>query len=245
MIVAEIGLNHLGNKKYALEYIKKLIKTEIDAITFQVRENSFYKKKKFSHLNLELSSYKKFRDMIKKSGKKFGIAIADENLVDFFNKLDIDFYKILSKDIKNESLLKKVVKSKKKIFISTGMSNENDIKKLLLTLNPYKSKLTLIHTYLNYNMKDINLRAIVRLQEKIKIPIAYGHHSINPNVLFLAIAFRPSDFFFYVKENKKCIDEKHAIKLSDVSYIINNLKQLYAALGSGNKKRMNNSIEQK
>ena len=38
MLIAEIGLNHLGYAFQAQEYIEKLVKTDIEGITLQVRE---------------------------------------------------------------------------------------------------------------------------------------------------------------------------------------------------------------
>jgi len=47
VIVAEIGINHMGSEEYAETYIGALLKSKVDAITFQVRESEFYKKKKW------------------------------------------------------------------------------------------------------------------------------------------------------------------------------------------------------
>ncbi len=41
MIICEIGLNHMGNTKYANEYIDKIIKSKADGILFHIRENHF------------------------------------------------------------------------------------------------------------------------------------------------------------------------------------------------------------
>ena len=41
MIVAEIGLNHLGNEKLLKKYIKILNNSDVDAITIQVIKRFF------------------------------------------------------------------------------------------------------------------------------------------------------------------------------------------------------------
>ena len=43
MIVAEIGLNHLGNEKLLKKYIKILNNSDVDAITIQVIKKDFLK----------------------------------------------------------------------------------------------------------------------------------------------------------------------------------------------------------
>ena len=49
IVIAEIGLNHLDNRKYLFEIIKCLINIKIKKITLQFREEKFYlgKNKKF------------------------------------------------------------------------------------------------------------------------------------------------------------------------------------------------------
>ena len=48
MIIAEIGLNHLGSEEYLNEYLETLLKSSVDAVTLQVREPEFYKNTDFS-----------------------------------------------------------------------------------------------------------------------------------------------------------------------------------------------------
>ena len=58
MIIAEIGLNHLGNPNLADKYLDSLLNTEVDAITFQIRENDFYD----NPPSPEMKNYKLSRD---------------------------------------------------------------------------------------------------------------------------------------------------------------------------------------
>jgi len=44
MIIAEVGLNHLGSVVLANLYVEQLMATNIDAVTFQVREPEYYLK---------------------------------------------------------------------------------------------------------------------------------------------------------------------------------------------------------
>ena len=71
MIICEIGLNHMGNVKYANEYINKIIKSKPDGILFHIREKSYYK----IHPKLLLPDkfYATAISKIKKNNIKFGI----------------------------------------------------------------------------------------------------------------------------------------------------------------------------
>ena len=54
MIIAEVGLNHRGSFDLAKSYVNALIKTDVDAVTFQVREPGFYENEhKTSEVNFK------------------------------------------------------------------------------------------------------------------------------------------------------------------------------------------------
>ena len=100
-IITEIGMNHLGSFNQANYYVDTLIKANVDAITFQVRESEFYQKSSKHHLLLTDNDYINLCKKVKINNKKFGIAIADINKIDFFESIETDFYKIIRNDLVN------------------------------------------------------------------------------------------------------------------------------------------------
>ena len=235
MIICEIGLNHMGNTKYANEYIEKIIKTNADGILFHIREKSFYETN--PKLLLSDKFYINAIKKIKKHNLKFGITIADIDKIEFCKNIGVDFYKIFSRDILEKELIKKVVSTKKKIFVSTGISNIKEIEKFEKTIGNKKKQIILVHTHLNKDISKVNLNAMNELKEKFKMNIAYGNHAENPFVIYLSLAFQPSDILFYVKGSKykHHIDEPHSIELKKIEEFIVNLKILPSALGNKNK----------
>lgn len=97
MIICEIGLNHLGDEDYANHYINEVLKSNADAITFQVLKESFYENERFKKFRLEKEFYIKASQKIRDNKKDFGIAIDDVVAIDFLEQLDVSFYKVLSK----------------------------------------------------------------------------------------------------------------------------------------------------
>lgn len=237
MIIAEVGKNHHGSEDYANEYLKKSFKSGVDAILYHIREKEFYQKSDNKEKTLPDSFYNYAVEFSKKKKKKFGITLADIGKIDFLEEIGIDFYKILSQDIKNKNLIKKVVKTKKRVYISTGLSNFSEISKVIDFIKPNLENITLIHTTLRPDTKYVNLNAITKLSERFQLPVAYGNHCKNPLVLFTALAYQPSDIFFYVKGSKfkKHQDDLHAINLKNLPWYVKNLKELKYSLGSGKK----------
>ena len=243
-IIAEIGMNHLGSYEKAIEYVNCLIKSNVDAITFQIREPEFYDRSDKKHLMLTNDNYKNLCNIIKNHNKKFGIAIADIEKIDFFKSIDTDFYKIIRNDITNKNLVNKLIQTNKKLIVSTGVSSEEEIQKFL---NKFGNKnIVLNHTQLSYDVQDCNLSAIETLKTKYNYPISYGSHCSNENVLYMSLCYNPSDILFYVKDNIEQIkypDDKHAIMLRNVDNIVKNLKSLIHAVGTGIKEKMEIKIK--
>ena len=175
-LIAEIGLNHLGNERYLKTIQSFLSKKNIDGLTIQVPGESLMQQnqKKF------LLNDKKIINFIKVAKKQFkfvGIATDTSEKVDFFSKLNIDFFKVTSGMFTNINLIKKMQESSvKKIFLSTGFSNYQEIKKTLKKIKNRKN--LLIHTTFKKDIKDLNLKNINFLKKKFNIPVAYGNHSI-------------------------------------------------------------------
>ena len=238
MIIAEIGLNHLGSIKRAKKFIDKLVLTNVDAVTFQIREPEYK-----TPYTLPEWFYHSAKTYLKIHQKQFGIAIADVSKIDFFESLNVDFYKVIRNDILNTELINKLILTNKKIIVSTGTCSEEDIQ---IFIKKYKNNnIVLNHTQLSHNINDCNLSAISTLKNKFKINVSYGNHCTNHNVLYMALCYNPSDILFYVKGSPfyNYPDDKHAINIKNVKKISANLSELNQAIGSGIKNRMEIKIK--
>lgn len=236
MYIAEIGLNHLGSIERLKKYFDCLISTNVDAITIQIREKSYYEKNK--DLVIDAGIYSEMIKLTKKNNKKFGVAIADIDMIDFFESNNIDFYKVIRNDINNKKLIDRLILTKKKLIVSTGTSSEKELQNFIN--NYFKHNITLNHTQLSNNIDDCNLKAISNLKQKYNIDVSYGSHSRDIDVLYMSLCFEPSDILFYVKdtENLKFPDNDHAISIDNVSDVIENLIYFKRAIGTGKKKKM-------
>ena len=243
MFIAEIGLNHFGNEEFSDFLVESLTSEDIDAITFQVREPEFYDEKRSSFI-LSDEYYQKIINKVQKRDKLFGIALSDTNKLDFFETIGTDFYKILSKDIADIEFLKNFAsKTKKDVFLSTGLSDCVTINKALDILN---DNVTLIHTRLSNKIEDVNLKAIKFMKDKYDNNVAFGNHCANEIALSAASALEPSDYFFYIKSDKHhkhYPDDLHAIELKNIDRVITDINTIQAALGTGSKFSTKNTIE--
>jgi len=236
MIIVEIGLNHRGSETEALVMLQELLKTEVDAITFQIRESSYYDGTNPSRNKLSKEFYKKAIELTKSNNKKIGFAIADIDSVDYLNQNGADFWKTLSWDILNHDLQSLLQKTNKPVFISTGISSMDDI---IIASKKYKN-IKFIHTQLTYDVNEVNLNSIRTIRESTSVDVAFGLHCEDKNILYVCLGFEPTEIFFYVKGDSKETypDDKHAVLLTEVDNLVQEIKLLQTSIGEGNKEKM-------
>lgn len=245
LVIAEIGMNHMGDAAYADQYIDSLAAAGPDDLTFQVREKEYYAKQKTGESTvLSDEQYRLAAERVKEYGMRFGVTLCDLEKLGFFEEIGSDFYKVLSKDISDHGLVSGLLGTGKPVYVSTGMSGEDEIGAFLAGFDSIPPNLSLIHTQLSYDDADTNLRAIGRLRERFGIPIAFGLHSTDVNVLYASLGFQPSALFFYVKGERpiKHKDEQHAVLLSRCPEVISEIRRLEVMMGDGVKKKMENRI---
>ena len=135
VFIAEIGLNHLGNKKILNKYKSLLSKKKIDGITIQILKKSFFLKDKFKQFYLNKATHNEFFRSCSKKFKYVGLVTDDVNYILKTKKKYFNFIKILSKDVNNLNLIKccdnkDINKQKIRVKFPLNIS-ESFIKKLL------------------------------------------------------------------------------------------------------------------
>lgn len=224
MIVAEIGLNHLGDEKKLYKFLDNLKSKNVSAITIQIREKKFYTDNKSLHLNESI--HKKF---FKDARKNFfvGVAISDKKKIKFIKSLNINFVKILSKDFTNYSLVKSILAEQKETFLSIGNHPFHIIKKYFNLYRKINKKIKLIYTCFENRYYKLDLNKINIYRKVLNTSVSYGNHHVEKKKIIESLKYKPDFVFFYVKGNDNSIypDNKHAVKLNEVSQLIKKINE--------------------
>ena len=266
-IIAEAGVNHNGNLNVAKKLIKKASEAGADAIKFQTfkAENITSKysiKAKYQKINeqessnqfemlkkLEMSNRMHLECLkeCRKKNIKFMSSCFDLEGASFLNKLKVDIFKIPSGEINNLLLLRLVGSFKKKVILSTGMSNLSEIKKaisILINSGTKKKNITILHCNTEYPspFKDLNLNAINFLKKKLKINVGYSDHSLGIEVP-IAVTALGSDIIekhFTLNRKLKGPDHKCSIEPTELYLMVKSIRNIEIALGV-KKKLVSNS----
>ncbi|MDC3091733.1 N-acetylneuraminate synthase family protein, partial [Rickettsiales bacterium] len=184
-IIAEIGINHMGNYELARKMVIEAFKSGADAVKFQIinPEESYQEGtnsyKVFSKFKLKNFEYEKLFREFKKDSIVFATP-GDLSSLRFCDKIGMEAYKISSGLITNLPLIQEIAKKKKPIFVSRGMSDDKIIKKSLKILNEHDvKKKVLLHCVSIYpaDYEELNLRNIIGLKKKFNINIGYSDHT--------------------------------------------------------------------
>ena len=206
--IAEIGINHNGDIKNALQLIESAKLAGCDAVKFQKRtpeiatpRNSWdiiretpWGKMKYIDYKRKIEFGKKEYNTIDKFCKKVGIiwtaSCWDEPSVKFIEKYKVKFHKVPSACLTDLSLLKVLKKTKTPVIISTGMSTEKQIQKAVDILS--QKNLSILHCNSSYPAQNnqLNLKYIEKLKLMYKKSvIGYSGHEMNLTSSVAAVVF--------------------------------------------------------
>ena len=262
IIIAEAGINHNGK----IHLAKKLIQAEAnsgeDYIKFQTykTENMIiptaklasYQKKNIGNSNTQYQMLKKYE--LKKEAHKILIKYAarkrikflsspfDDESLSFLKKLNLDFIKVPSGEIDNYPFLKKLGQLKKKIILSTGMSNLKEVSYAINILRKYGAKrkyISILHCHTEYpsSPSNLNLNAICTLKNKFKLRVGLSDHSDNINAAAIAVALGAEIIEKHITLDKKMIgpDHKASANPQEFKRMVNLIRLTEKMLGNGKK----------
>ena len=252
-IIAEIGGN-FTNFNQAKKLINLAKKAKVDAVKLQTfkadtlasKEAMFDMKNtgKISQYNLfkKLQIDESLHNQIFSYCKKIKIECfstpAHQDDVDLLEKFKVNYHKIGSDDAVNIPLIRYVAKTKKKIILSTGMCNLNEIKKSVKNILKYNKKLSILHCLSDYpaDFNEINLRAIHTLKKQFpKITIGYSDHTIGPLASLCAVACGAEIIEKHFTYSKKLKGPDHMLSLDfkEMKWLVESIRKFEKMRGNG------------
>jgi sialic acid synthase SpsE len=200
--IAEIGINHNGDKEKALRLISYASESNCWAVKFQYRTDDFFAnndemgstliREELQRSNLKENWISDLIDYSKELGLKVGFSFfRKKDLVDFFETKEFhaDFIKIPSPEFRNLSLIKKA-KSFAPIMISYGGGEENEIRRYV-ELSELTRHDVIFHCISNYPIAIGNqqLEFLKRIKTFSKAQTGYSSHDEEWEVNLFAAQF--------------------------------------------------------
>lgn len=265
-IIAEAGVNHNGSIKLAKKLVDVAVDAGADAVKFQTfkaenlvtkkAEKANYQIKNTESLETQFQMLKKLelnlekhRELISYCSKKSIIFLSspfDLESIDLLHNLGLKILKIPSGEITNLPYLRYIGKLKKKIILSTGMANLNEIKdalNVLIHAGTKKKNITVLHANTEYPtpMKDVNLKAMLTIGKKFNVSYGYSDHTSGIEVDIAAVALGATciEKHFTLDCSMHGPDHKASLEPDEFYNMVKAIRNIEVALGNGIKRPSN------
>ncbi len=264
-IIAEAGVNHNGDLDIAKKLIEVAAHSGADFVKFQTfkaeqlatdvaPKAEYQKSEKLSHetqrkmlKKLEISE-EMHVELIKHSSE-FNIEFLstgfDIESVEMLIKLGINVIKIPSGEITNYPYLKYVGSQKKRVLLSTGMSNFNEIAAaidVLISSGTRSSQITVLHCTTAYPapMSDVNLSALLSIRNQFSVAIGYSDHTLGIDVPIAAVALGATiiEKHFTLDRSLPGPDHKASLEPNELMDMVRSIRNIELAMGDGLKQAM-------
>jgi len=259
-VVAESGVNHNGDVAIAKEMVDVAAKAGADAVKFQTfkaekmiskfapkaeyqrkttdeNESQFEMVKK---LELDQCAHKELIAYCQAKGIIFLSTPFDLESIDLLNDLGLKILKIPSGEITNLPYLRKVGGLKKKLILSTGMADLQEIGdalKILTGAGTPKENITVLHCNTEYptSMEDVNLRAMLTIRDTFDVKVGYSDHTLGIEVPIAAVALGASviEKHFTLDANMKGPDHKASLEPDSLRAMVEAIRNVEKMLGDG------------
>ena len=262
-IIAEAGVNHNGYIVLAKKLIDSAYEAGADAVKFQtfkaeklISKNApkaEYQKQTtdsnesqydmIKKLELDVETHRELLSYCKRKNIIFLSTPFDLDSIDLLNKLGLNIFKIGSGEITNLPYLRKIGSLKKKVIISTGMSDLGEIEdalNILISSGTSKENITVLHCNTEYPtpIEDVNLKAMLTIKNAFDIKVGYSDHTLGIEVPIAAVALGAtvSEKHFTLDKTMEGPDHKASLEPHELKQMICSIRNIEKAMGDGIKK---------
>lgn len=260
-IIAEAGVNHNGSISLAKKMVEVAKEAGVDYIKFQTfvaekivsryAEKAEYQKRTTDASESQLNMLKKLslskddfivlRDYCHEVGIGFISTPFDFESIDFLETLNMDFWKVPSGEVTNLPYLEKIAKTKRKVVLSTGMCDMDEVAVAIDVLEKNGARdITLLHCNTQYPTPygDVNLRAMETLRKATGKSVGYSDHTCGIEVPIAAVAMGAEviEKHFTLDKTMEGPDHKASLEPDEMVQMVRSIRNIEQAIGTGLKK---------
>lgn len=268
LIIAEAGVNHNGDIAKAKALIDKGAEAGVDYVKFQTfkaanlvtkqakratyqdknTQNNDSQYEMLKKLELSQAVHQELIDYCAQKGVQFLSTGFDIESLEFLAQLGITIAKVPSGEITNLPYLRKVASLFPEVILSTGMATIEEIKdavKVLTDNGVNKDKITVLHCNTEYPtpMEDVNLRAMLHIQQEVGIAIGYSDHTLGIEVPIAAVALGATviEKHFTLDKTLPGPDHKASLEPEELKAMVMAIRNIEKAVGGSGLKEVSAS----
>jgi len=262
-IIAEAGVNHNGSSDFAKRLIDVAVDSGADAVKFQTfkaeslvsknAQKADYQKQTTDASESQFDMIKKLeldldthRELIAYCQEKDIIFLStpfDHGSINLLSDLGLQIFKIPSGEITNLPYLRHIGSLNKRVILSTGMSNLEEVRdalNILINAGTSLDNITVLHANTMYPtpMEDVNLNAMITLQKEFGVNVGYSDHTLGIEVDIAAVAMGAKciEKHFTLDKTMDGPDHKASLDPEELKVMVNAIRNIEKALGTSEKK---------
>jgi N,N'-diacetyllegionaminate synthase len=272
-IIAEAGVNHNGSIELAKKLIDVAVEAGADAVKFQTfkadklvsktAKKADYQRKTtnadesqyamIKKLELNKAAHRLLIDYCNEKKITFLSTPFDDESIDMLDAFGMTIFKIPSGEITNLPYLRHIGSLRKKVILSTGMSDIYDVEsalEVLIKSGTDKKEITVLHATTEYPcpISEVNLRAMNTLGAKFGVKVGYSDHTQGIEIPIAAIALGACviEKHFTLDRSMKGPDHNASLEPNELKSMVHSIRHVEQALGDGvkqpTKSEMNNMM---
>jgi len=261
-IIAEAGVNHNGSVDLAKRLIEVAVNSGADAVKFQTfkaenlvsknTQKADYQKQTtdasesqfdmIKKLELDVGTHKKLIAYCQEKNIMFLSTPFDHESINLLSDLGLQIFKIPSGEITNLPYLRHIGSLGKKIILSTGMSNLEEVGNalnILINAGTSKDNITVLHANTMYPtpMEDVNLNAMLTIQKEFGVDVGYSDHTLGIEVDIAAVAMGALciEKHFTLDKTMDGPDHKASLEPEELKSMVGAIRNIEKAMGNSEK----------
>lgn len=258
LIIAEAGVNHNGSIELAKRLADEAKLAGADIVKFQTakpenlvsksarmaeyqKENTGKDESQYAMLKRLMLPFEAY-DEIFNYCKSIGIMPLstpfDIESINYLDKKDMPFWKVPSGEITNLPYLIAIARTGKRVVMSTGMANLDEVKAAVDVLKKYGSgDVTVLQCNTQYPTpySDVNLNAMITMKNELGLPVGYSDHTKGIEIPIAAVAMGATiiEKHFTLDRNMEGPDHKASLEPDELKLMVESIRNVEAALGDG------------
>ena len=270
IIIAEAGVNHNGSFELAKKMVDAAKEAGVDYVKFQTfnpkklvskyAEKADYQKETtradetqlqmLQKLTLTEDNFLSLRDYCREVGIGFISTPFDLDSIAFLETFDMDFWKVPSGEVTNLPYLETIARTKRKVVMSTGMCDMNEIQDAIEVLEKNgTTDITLLHCNTQYPTpyEHVNLSAMNSIRDALHKEVGYSDHTQGIEVPIAAVAMGATviEKHFTLDKNMEGPDHKASLDPIELQQMVIAIRNIEQAIGNGLKEPSSSEMANK
>ena len=270
IIIAEAGVNHNGSFELAKKMVDAAKEAGVDYVKFQTfnpkklvskyAEKAEYQKETtgsdetqlqmLQKLTLTEDNFLSLHDYCREVGIGFISTPFDLDSIAFLETFDMDFWKVPSGEVTNLPYLEAIARTKRKVVVSTGMCDMNEIQDAMEVLEKNgTTEITLLHCNTQYPTpyEHVNLSAMSTIKDNLHKEVGYSDHTQGIEVPIAAVAMGATviEKHFTLDKNMEGPDHKASLNPSELQQMVVAIRNIEQAIGNGLKEPSSSEMANK